>query len=144
MKTKKSNIRVYTGFVSPLTFKEFTKNDLLPIICIRNISSSSVIGHLSGTPVHFKELAPSSELFRKKRDKLITIDEFKKLYAIEISEVDIPEIVGKFDLLVQMSGAKGIVLLGYGSKKDECHRSVLADILNNSGLLEDPIKELIV
>ena len=141
----KSELKINTSFVSPATLERFRGNNILPIFIVRNIENSELIGQYSGSPVHLKELSPSNELFRKKRDKALSIDEFKKLYAIEITErVDLKRIIDKLESLVELSGARSIVLLGYGSDYDSCHRSVLAKILNGSGLLEKPVKELVV
>lgn len=141
----KSELKINTSFVSPATLERFRSNNILPIFIVRNIENSELIGQYSGSPVHLKELSPSNELFRKKRDKVLSIDEFKKLYAIEITErVDLKKIIDKLESLVELSGARSIVLLGYGSDYDSCHRSVLAKILNGSGLLEKPVKELVV
>jgi hypothetical protein len=141
----KSELKINTSFVSPATLERFRSNNILPIFIVRNIENSELIGQYSGSPVHLKELSPSNELFRKKRDKVLSIDEFKKLYAIEITErVDLKRIIDKLESLVELSGARSIVLLGYGSDYDSCHRSVLAKILNGSGLLEKPVKELVV
>lgn len=141
----KSELKINTSFVSPATLERFRSNNILPIFIVRNIENSELIRQYSGSPVHLKELSPSNELFRKKRDKALSIDEFKKLYAIEITErVDLKRVVDKLESLVELSGARSIVLLGYGSDYDSCHRSVLAKILNGSGLLEKPVKELVV
>lgn len=141
----KSELKINTSFVSPATLEKFRSNNILPIFIVRNIENSELIGQYSGSPVHLKELSPSNELFRKKRDKALSIDEFKKLYAIEITErVDLKRIIDKLESLVELSGARSVVLLGYGSDYDSCHRSVLAKILNGSGLLEKPVKELVV
>lgn len=141
----KSELKINTSFVSPATLEKFRSNNILPVFIVRNIENSELIGQYSGSPVHLKELSPSNELFRKKRDKALSIDEFKKLYAIEITErVDLKRVIDKLESLVELSGARSIVLLGYGSDYDSCHRSVLAKILNGSGLLEKPVKELVV
>lgn len=141
----KSELKINTSFVSPATLERFRSNNILPIFIVRNIENSELIGQYSGSPVHLKELSPSNELFRKKRDKALSIDEFKKLYAIEITErVDLKKIIDKLESLVELSGARSVVLLGYGSDYESCHRSVLAKILNGSGLLEKPVKELVV
>lgn len=139
----KSDLKIYTSFVSPLTLPEFISKELLPIFIIRNISNSSLIGKYSDTPIHVKELSPSNELFREKRDRRITQEEFEKRYAIEISEVNLEKQLQKLEQLAQCSGAKGIVLLGYGSNYENCHRRVLSDILNNSGLLNNRVREII-
>lgn len=141
----KSELKINTSFVSPATLERFRSNNILPIFIVRNIENSELIGQYSGSPVHLKELSPSNELYRKKRDKALSIDEFKKLYAIGITErVDLKRIIDKLESLVELSGARSVVLLGYGSDYDSCHRSVLAKILNGSGLLEKPVKELVV
>lgn len=141
----KSELKLNTSFVSPATLEKFKSNDILPIFIIRNIEVSELIGQYSGTPVHFRELSPSNELFRQKRDKVVGLDEFKKLYAIEITgRVDLKKIINKLESLAELSGAKSIVLLGYGSDYNSCHRSALAKLLNESGLLEKPVKELVV
>ena len=141
----KSELKINTSFVSPATLERFRSNNILPIFIVRNIENSELIGQYSGSPVHLKELSPSNELFRKKRDKALSIDEFKKLYAIEITErVDLKRVIDKLESLVELSGARSVVLLGYGSDYDSCHRSVLTKILNGSGLLEKPVKELVV
>jgi hypothetical protein len=141
----KSELKLNTSFVSPATLEKFKSNNILPIFIIRNIEGSELIGQYSGTPVHFRELSPSNELFRQKRDKVVGLDEFKKLYAIEITgRVDLKKIINKLESLAELSGARSIVLLGYGSDYNSCHRSVLAKLLNESGLLEKPVKELVV
>ena len=73
-------LQVKTSFVSPVTLKIFTENGYLPIFIIRNISNSELIGKYNGTAVHFRNLAPSTELFRAKRDGLIDFTEFSKRY----------------------------------------------------------------
>ena len=140
----KTDLKIYTSFVSPLTLPMFIKSDLLPIFIIRNISNSTLIGPYSGTKIHCKVLAPSTELFKKKREAEITIEEFKKLYALEIAEVDLEQILHEWELLVECSGAKGIVILVFGSKDEICHRSVLRSILNSSGLLNNRVAEVLI
>lgn len=140
----KSKLKINTSFVSPITLKMFIEKDYLPIFIIRNISNSSLIGKYSNTSVHFKELSPSNELFRDKRDNKIDFTEFSKRYIIEISHIDLKNLIKKLEQLTKISGAKRVVLLGYGSDDKVCHRSILASLLNESGLLEEPVTELIV
>ena len=89
-------------------------------------------------------MAPSNELYRSKRDGIIDFNEFEKRYIIEISNVNLQSIITKLEYLAKLSGAKGIVLLGYGSDNKVCHRSILASLLNNSGLLENKVTEIIL
>lgn len=140
----KIDLKVYTSFVSPLTLDEFVKKGLLPIFILRCISNSDLIGKYSNTPVHLKELSPSTSLFRSKRDNYITLEEYKKQYAIEMSNVDLTETLKKLSMIANIADAKGVVLLGYGSSNELCHRSTLAEILNKSGLLVDRVKEIII
>lgn len=140
----KSDLKISTSFVSPLTLPIFISMDLLPIFIIRNIKTSDLIGCYSDTSVHCKILSPSTELFRKKRDKKITLEEFHKGYAKEISEVDLEQVLREWEILSSCSHAKGLILLGYGSSYESCHRSTLTKILNNSELLVNPIKEFIL
>lgn len=141
---KKSGLRIYTSFVSPLTLGTFMEKGLLPIFILRNISGSEVIGKWSETPVHCKELSPSNELFRQMRDKQITLAEYQKKYAIEISSVRLEDLVQKWEMLAEISGAKGVVLLSYGSDDKKCHRSVLRTIFNSSEILETNIAEILL
>lgn len=141
---QQSDLRIYTSFVSPVTLKNFTEKNLLPVFIIRSIINSTLIGAYSDSPIHFKELSPSTDLFRSRRDNKITQDEYQKKYALEITVLDLKEEVRKLELLKQLSGASGIVLLGYGSSYDQCHRKVLSEILNNSGLLENRVEEILI
>lgn len=140
----KSELRIYTSFVSPLTLPQFTASDYLPIFIIRNIGNSVLIGKYSGTKIHCRELAPSTELFRLRRDKFITNEEYQKRYAKEIFEVDLEKIIKDWELLVECSGARGIILLGYGSDDSLCHRSTLRDILNSSGIFINRVEPFIL
>ena len=140
----KSNLKIYTSFVSPITMQEYVKKNLLPIFIIRNIFNSTLIGKYSDTPIHFKDLAPSNVLFRKKRDGLITKEEYSKGYALEMTDVNLEDIINKLETLALCSGASGIVLLGYGSNDNDCHRSVLREILNSSKLLNYRVQEIYV
>lgn len=139
----KSNLMVYTSFVSPVTLRTFIEKELLPIPIIRHISNSKVIGKYSDTPIHFRDLAPSGDLFRRVRDKVITRDEFNREYVMEICSLDLEDIIWRLEKLTEISGAKGVVLLGYGTKPELCHRSVLRQILWRSGILLNRPEEII-
>ena len=140
----KSKLRIYTSYVSPLTLEVITKNNILPIFIIRSIHNSQLIGKYSDTALHLKSLAPSDMLYRSKRDGIISDLEFKKGYIIEMSRINFQEVVRRLDYLASLSGASGVVLMGYGSSYESCHRKILAELLNGSGLLENDIKELII
>lgn len=127
-----------------MTLRAIVDNNLLPVFVIRSIYNSQLIGRWSDTAIHFKNLAPSDKLFQSRRDGLITELEFKKYYVIEMSRVNFQETIKKLDNLAQLSGANGVVLMGYSSSYESCHRKLLSELLNGSGLLENTIKELII
>lgn len=137
----KSNLEIKTSFVSPKGMNLFILDGYLPIFILRNISTSNIIGKYSNTVIHLKELSPSSELFHKKRDGLIDFSEFKENYLSEISKVDFKKIIKKLENLVSLTEAKGVVLLGYGSNYEICHRSIISDLLNKSNLLNNKVVE---
>lgn len=136
------DLLIYTSYVSPANMKMFEKNELLPIFILRNIRNSKLIGKYSDSAVHFKDLSPSNALYQAKRDKKISIEEFKEDYKREISNIPLENILKRLKSLAEISNAKAIVLLGYGSDSSVCHRTVLSELLNQSGLLSTPIKEI--
>ncbi len=137
-------LQIKTSFVSPVTLKVFTENGYLPIFIIRNISNSELIGKYSGTAVHFKDLAPSTELFRAKRDGVIDLTEFSKRYIIEMSSVNFVDVINKLNYLAELSKARGIILMGYGSDDRVCHRSILSNLINSMEILNSRITEIIL
>lgn len=140
----KTSLKISTSFVSPVTMEIFKKHNVLPIFIIRKIKNSDLIGNFEGTSIHFKELSPSNELFRIKRDGLISFEEFSKRYILEVSEnVDFDSVIKRWENLADISGASSIVLLGYGSNEKNCHRSVLSDLLNSMNIINDRITEII-
>lgn len=138
-----SSLEIKTSFVSPVGMELFIKAGYLPIFILRSISNSEIIGKYSNTSLHFKEFSPSSELFHQKRDGKIDFSEFKEKYIEEVSKNDLNKFIERLEKLKEISGAKGIVLLGYGSDYKTCHRSILSDLLNNSGLLENKVVEIV-
>lgn len=138
------NLKIYTSFVSPITFKSICDSNILPIFIIKSIKNSSLIGGFEGTAIHFKQLAPSTDLFRQKRDGSIDFSEFSKRYIIEMSQVNLPEVLETISYLTDLCNTDKVVLLSYGSDPTKCHRSLLGEILNQSGLLQNKITELIL
>lgn len=138
------NLQVKTSYVSPINLQVFPENGYLPIFIVRNISNSPLIGQYSGTAVHFRCLAPSSDLLRLKRNGIIGREDFEKRYIIEMSGVNFPDVIGRLNYLMKISDARGIILMGYGADDKECHRSILRDLLNDSGLIGERVTELII
>jgi len=138
----KSNLKIYTSYVSPKNLIDIIKNNLLPIFIIRNIKNSKIIGKYSDTAIHFKNLAPSDELYQNRRDRKITREEYEKKYIIELSEQsNFQNIIKKLEQLVKLCHADGVVILDYGSDNKESHRNILSDILNKLDILNYKITE---
>lgn len=140
----KSKLKIYTSYVSPMTLDIIVKHNILPVFIIRSIHNSQLIGQYSDTSIHFKDLAPSTELYRARRDGLISDLEFDKRYIIEMSKINFQDTIKRLDYLASLCGASGVVLLGYGNDYSKCHRRLLSELLNSSGLLENKIKELVI
>ena len=138
----KSELRVYTSFVSPKNLIDIINNNLLPIFIIRNIKNSELIGKYSDTVIHFKNLAPSDKLYQTRRDGFITREEYEKRYIIELSkQPNFQNIIKKLEQLSNICNADGVVILDYGSDGKESHRTILADLLNSLDLLTYKITE---
>ena len=140
-RTVKSNLKLYTSYVTPENLVYFSEREILPIFIIRNISNSNIIGKYSGTPIQFKELSPTTDLFQKLKFGEINFETYQKGYVIELAEINFSTIIKKLERLAEECSAVGIVLMGYEEDPSLCHRSLLADILNKSGLLVNPITE---
>ncbi len=138
----KSDLKIFTSFVSPFTLEELVKDDYLPVFILRSIGNSRLIGKYSGTSIHLRELSPSQEIFRARRDEKISWEEYKEKYIQEMTYINLNDIVRRLENLALISDAKGVVLLGYGGNPENCHRSILKELLNNSGLLKNEIIEL--
>jgi uncharacterized protein YeaO (DUF488 family) len=138
----KSELRVYTSFVSPKNLIDIINNNLLPIFIIRNIKNSELIGKYSDTVIHFKNLAPSDKLYQTRRDGFITREEYEKRYIIELSkQPNFQNTIKKLEQLSNICNADGVVILDYGSDGKESHRTILADLLNSLDLLTYKITE---
>lgn len=138
----KSNLKIYTSFVSPKNLTDIIKNNLLPVFILRNIKNSELIGKYSDTAIHLKNLAPSDKLYQNRRDGLITREEYEKRYIIELSEQpNFQNIIKKLEQLTDLCGADGVVILDYGFGDKESHRNILSNILNNLDILNYKITE---
>ena len=139
----KSGLTVYTSFISKENLEIVVKElNLLPIFILRSIRNSELIGKYSGSAIHFRNLSPTSPLFQAYRDGLIDFTEYKKRFLIELSEVKLYKVVEKFESLCNISGSEGVVLFALGEDPELSHRKVLSDLINSSGILENPIIEL--
>ena len=137
----KSNLKIYTSFVSPETIKLFPSYNILPVFIIRNISNSKLIGMYSGTIIHMKELSPATELYQRLKSGIISFGRYQKEYVIGLAGLNFSNIIKKLERLEESSQASGIVLMGYEQDPELCHRSLLGDVLNRTGLLVNEVRE---
>lgn len=76
-----------------------------------------------------KDLAPSWELLKGYKDGTVTCGEYTSKYWQMLSSKDV-EILLKEKLITLTPEEKGIVLLCYEKKPEDCHRSILASYCN--------------
>ena len=137
-------MKLFTSFVTPNRIQECCDKNILPIIILRNIRNSSVLANFSDTPIHFKELAPSNNLYRLMRDKKIDFEEYSNEYKKELSAPTLLfSSLEKLKFMMELCNVDSAVFLAYGSDDKISHRSILRDFIYESGLLGDiKIEEL--
>lgn len=137
----KSNLKILTSYVSRENLDKFVKSEILPIFIIRNISGSRLISQYSGTILQFKQLSPQTELFQRYKSGEIDFERYQKEYVIGLAGLNYSNLIKRLEYLQELSGANSVVLLGYEKDPDMCHRTLLSDILNRTGLLEIKVRE---
>lgn len=126
------HLKLLTSFVSPSTLDFFIQSDYLPIFILRNIKNSELLRKYSETAVQIKELSPSNELYQSMRDGLLSLEEYQKRYVIEMSEINLYEIIERIETLVKLAGAKTAILLDYSG--NFFHHNLLSGIFANMGV----------
>lgn len=88
-------------------------------------------------------LAPSQQLLNRRKSGEYNWVDYEYHYRKEIESAKItPEfIIQILSSLVFLEQTNGIVLLCYEKDHMKCHRSILADILNQSGVLDEAVEE---
>lgn len=138
-------IPVFTTFVSGGNLATVVREyNYLPILAIRNLSNDNILSGFNNTAIHFKEFSPSNELFHSLKDGEISRDDYLKSFALELTGINLRKELHKIKMLCRCSQADGVVIFGYGTNPEKCHRKTLTDYLNNSGMLEYRVKELIM
>lgn len=137
----KSNLKILTSYVSRENLDKFVKSEILPIFIIRNISGSRLISQYSGTILQFKQLSPQTELFQRYRSGEIDFERYQKEYVIGLAGLNYSNLIKRLEYLQELSGANSVVLLGYEKDPNMCHRTLLSDILNRTGLLDIEVRE---
>ncbi len=138
----KSNLKVYTSYVSEENIEYFSKEDILPVFIIRNISNSPIISKWSGSPIHIKDLSPRTELFQRYKRGIIDFDTYIREYVIGLASVNFYGLMKRLETLATSTGAKGIVLMGYVTDPEKCHRKVLGEMIDLTGYFDGPVEEI--
>jgi len=140
----KTNLKIYTSFINRENIEKIVERELLPIFIVRSIGKFDYLEKWSNTPLHFRELSPSYELYWLWRDGKIDYELFCKRFIIELSSLDFQDIVLRLENLAKASNARGVVLLGIGENKDNSHRTIISDILWETKYLIQKPEELIL
>ena len=138
----KSKIEIFTSYIEESNIEKIKSMNLLPVFVIRSMGRLEYIERWAGTSLHFRELAPSKELFREYKAGNIDLGTYFKRFVIELADLDFQNIILRLENLVDSSGADGICLCGLGVDPSESHRSIVSDILWRTGYLEFEPKEL--
>lgn len=122
---------IYTSYASRENLKKFIELNYLPIIVLRNIRNSKLLSPYSDTCIHLRDLSPSTELYQSWKNGEIDIKEYKNRYLFELIDrrLNTQEIYKNLEFLIELTEAKGIILLGYEEDYKLCHRSFLAEFL---------------
>ena len=123
---------IYTSYVSEENFNNLVKLNYLPIIILRNIRNSKILSPYSDTCIHLRNLSPSTELYQAWKNGEIKREEYRSRYFLELVDrkLNTQEIYRNLEFLSTLTGAKGIVLLGYEKDRTLCHRSFLGEFLS--------------
>lgn len=138
---EKHNLYIKTTQITKENIEQIPEMDLLPIFLDSDLRSNPSVSCYNKTAIHFYSLGPSRYLTSKYRAGM-TLEEFKNEYYTELLSKDWIKIFQRLDFLKDLSGAVGIVFMtGIENPK---FIDVTVNFLNDSGLLEDPIEELIL
>lgn len=141
-KSNYKDLKLWTSFITPQRLQQVIQSEYLPIFIARSIQNSSLIGKWNGTSVHFGQLAPSPGLLREWKRGQISYEEFEIKFREEQRRIDYEAVLKKISFLCDCSNANGAILFGYGEDPFQCHRSVVSDIINELGLLNNPVEEV--
>lgn len=141
----KIDLIIKTGRITNKNLSTYASNGYIPIFACRFMNP--MVKMYEGTPLHFPELSPSPKLLWDMKEGRITWDEYKSRYMDEMSKINLADSMNRIYNLVKKNpevNAKGAVILCYCRDYTQCHRSLIASLLNSSGLLMEEVKELYV
>lgn len=87
-------------------------------------------------------LAPSQQLLDDYKNGRISWIDYDTQYREQIAKLGkLQDLITVFACLVTCEYTRGIVLLCYEKDYMHCHRTILADIINQSGLVDEAVEE---
>lgn len=139
-----SDLQIYTSFVSVKNMKRCTADlNLVPVFAMKKIFNSEIIGIYSDTALHVFEFSPSNELYHSFIDGDIDMDGLHDELFDELDySLDLERFISKLETMAKVSNASGVVIMTYGRDPRKGYRPILAEYLNNSGLLKKPVYEI--
>lgn len=141
----KIDLIIKTGRITNRNMATYASHGYIPIFICRYMNPMVKI--YEGSVLHFPELSPSPKLLWDIKEGRITWDEYKVRYADEMSKIDLASSMSRIYDLVKMNPevqAKGAILLCYCRDYLNCHRSLMASMINSSNLLKEEVTELYV
>lgn len=133
---------IYTGRITVNNINILSSRGFLPVFICRYMNP--MVSIYKGTKVHCLSLSPSSSLLFDSKEGRITFEEYKKRYLEEISHTNVSSTIYTYIELAESLGAEGIVLMCYCKDKDKCHRSILANYLYESKIINYIPKEIVI
>ena len=115
---------IYTGYYAKTNV--YIKNDLVPI----SISYSTP--HQLRWIQNYKPLVPNGYLLKLYKEKCIQEDEYIIMYTVQLDDLDRTKVI--YDIF-NISGGKSPILMCYEKSFEFCHRNLVSDWLNASGIV---------
>lgn len=126
--------RIRTGYYGSIKLYENADYTLLSV--------SRTTPKLEGSNIKaLPILAPSEKLLSDYKEGRITWVQYERQYRDYLSTLDLEDCVEAFACLTSLEHTRGIVLLCYEKDFMHCHRSILAEVLNESGLIDEAVEE---
>lgn len=133
-------LKIWTSCSTEDRFNELVENNILPIIII-GISKSSPLAKWRNTMIHYLNLGPNQDLWKKYVSGEIGRDEFKNEYLHDLwRRDDVFKTLRQFDILTHLSRATGLCILS-GLQEDDPTRETIAEYFNKLGILENVVEE---
>lgn len=125
-------MKIYTSYLAKA--KKITEHGILPVAIIRYLPKRVEM-------INITTLAPNADILKQyKADGLI--EPYTNKFNDYLDTLDAHVILDELARISNANGHKDIALICYEKSGAFCHRHLIADWLNNSGILSTPITEL--